>query len=80
MRLLHTPELTVANGAEAIARHPNSAELHLVLAELHAEAGSDRKARALAREALLLDPLGAETRCRARRLLESADGEAGDCD
>jgi TolB-like protein len=80
LRLLHTPELTVANGAEAIARHPNSAELHLVLAELHAEAGSDRKALLLAREALRLDPLGADTRCRAQRLLEPADGEAGDCD
>ena len=80
LRLLHTPELTVANGAEAIARHPNSAQLHLVLAELHAEEGSGRVIRALAREALLLDPLGADTQCRAQRLLEPADGEAGDCD
>ena len=80
LRLLHTPELTVANGAEAIARHPNSAQLHLALAELHADEGSDRKMRSLAREALLLDPLGAETRCRARRRLEPVDGEAGDCD
>jgi TolB-like protein len=80
LRLLHTSELTMPNGAEAIARHPNSAPLHLVLAELHAEAGSDRRMRALAREALLLDPLGAETRCRARRLLGPADGETGGCD
>jgi TolB-like protein len=79
LRILHTPELTVANGDGFIARHPNSAQLHLRLAELHAEAGSERRMRALAREALLLDPLGAETRCRARRLLEPADGETGDC-
>jgi len=80
LRLLHTSELTVANGAESIARHPNSAQLRLALAELHAEGGSERKKRALAREALLLDPLGADTRCRAQRLLQPADGEAGDCD
>jgi TolB-like protein len=80
LRLLHTPELTAANGAEAIARHPNSAELHLVLAELYAEAGSDGKMRALAREALLLDPLGADTQCRVQRLPGSANGKAGDCD
>ena len=80
LRLLHTPELTLANGDEAIARHPNSAQLHLALAELHEEEGSIRTMRALAREALLLDPLGAATQCRARRLLEPVDSEAGDCD
>jgi hypothetical protein len=69
-------ELTLADAAEAIARHPNSAQRHLVLAELHSEAGSERRMRSLAREALLLDPLGADTQCRAR----SADGEAGDCE
>jgi TolB-like protein len=80
LRIIHTGELTVANGPGFIARHPNSARLQLVLAELHAEEGSQKRMRALAREALLLDPLGADTQCRARRLLESADGEAGDCD
>jgi hypothetical protein len=70
----------VANGPGFIARHPNSARLYLMLAALHAEEGSHRRMRVLAREALLLDPLGADTQCRARRLLESADGEAGDCD
>ena len=80
LRLLHTPELKVANGADAIARHPNSAELHLALAELHAEEGSARTMQALAREALLLDPLGADTQCSVRRVLEPADSEAADCD
>jgi TolB-like protein len=77
LRLLHTRELTAANGAEFIARHPNSADLYLAVAELHAGEGQDRQARALAREALGLDPLDADTRCRAGRLLESVDG---DCD
>jgi TolB-like protein len=80
LRLLHSQELTVANGAEFIARHPNSADLYLAVAELHAEEGQDRRMRALAREALSLDPLNAETQCRVRRLLESGDGDAGDCD
>ena len=80
LRLLHTPELNVTNGAEAIARYPNSAELHLALAELHAEEGSARKMRLLAHEALRLDPLGTDTRCRALRLLEPADSESGVCD
>lgn len=78
-RLLHTRELTVANGAEFIARHQNSADLYLALAELHAEEGQDRRARSLAREALRLDPLDATTQCRARNLLDPADGDAGDC-
>ena len=80
LRLLHTRELTVANGAEYIARHPNSADLYLVVADLHAQEGQDRSARSLAREALSLDPLNTDTQCRARGLLESADGEVGDCD
>lgn len=80
LRLLESRELTVSNGAEILARHPNSARLHLVLAGLHAEEGSKRRMRARAGEALRLDPLGAETQCRARHLLESADGGAGECD
>jgi TolB-like protein len=80
LRLIHTRELTLANGAEFIVRHPNSARLHLALAKLHAEQGSARRMRAFAREALRLDPLGAETKCHAQKLLQSADTEAGDCD
>ena len=80
LRLLHSEQLPLAQAAEFIARHPNSARLNLVLAERHAEAGSKRRMRALAREALLLDPLGAETQCRARRLLQAADGAESDCD
>jgi TolB-like protein len=80
LRLLHSQELTIANGSEFIARHPNSAQLYLLLAELHAEQGLDRRMRELTREALLLDPLGVDTQCRAQSLLESADNEAGDCD
>ncbi len=80
LRLIHNGELTLANGDEVIARHPNSAELYLTLAELHAEEGQERRAEALLREALELDPLGTETRCRALRLLEPAKDDAGDCD
>lgn len=80
LRLLHAPELTVDNGAEVIARHPNSADLYLAVAELHAGEGQDDRARPLAREALRLDPLNAASQCRARRLLEPADSDAGDCD
>ena len=79
LRLIHTGELTLANGDQFIARHPNSARLRLKLAELHAAEGSERRMRALAREALLLDPLGAETRCSARAMLEPPDREQGDC-
>ena len=75
-----TLQLDVDNAAGYLSRHPNSADLYLAVAELHAEEGQDRRVRALAREALLLDPLGAETRCRAQRLLVSADGETSDCD
>ena len=50
------------------------------VAELHAEEGLDRRVSALAREARRLDPLWAETGCRAQRLLGPADGETSDCD
>jgi TolB-like protein len=80
LRLIHGGELTLANGDEVIARHPNSAELYLTLAELHAEEGLDRRTDALTKEALKLDPLSVETQCRAQRLLASADSESGDCD
>ena len=80
LRLLHAGELTVGNGAEAIARHPNSADLYLAVAELHAGEGQDGRARALAREAVRLDPLDADTQCRAWRLLEPAKDDAGNCD
>jgi hypothetical protein len=82
LQLLNTNvlQLDVDNAAGYLSRHPNSADLYLAVAELHAEEGQDRRVRALAREALLLDPLGAETRCRAQRLLVSADGETSDCD
>jgi hypothetical protein len=36
--------------------------------------------RALAGEALLLDPVFAETRCRVHALLEPEHSEAADCD
>ena len=80
LRLTHGQELNAANGDEAIARHPNSAELYLMLAELHAGEGRNRKADALVKEALRLDPLSAETQCRAQRLLSSAESGSGDCD
>jgi TolB-like protein len=79
LRLIHTRELTLANGAEFIARHPNSARLRLKLAELHAAEGSDTRMRALALEALLLDPLGAETRCSTGAMLESPNREQVSC-
>lgn len=79
-RLLHARELTAANGAESIARHPNSADLYLALAELQANEGQGREARSLALEALRLDPVDATTQCRARRLLDPAKDDAGDCD
>ena len=80
LRLIHNGELTLANGDDVTARHPNSAELYLALAELHAGEGQGRKAEALAQEALRLDPLGDETRCRVQRLLAPADSAPGDCD
>ena len=81
LRLLNTGELplTAENAARYLARHPNSAELYLVVAEFYAAAGSDRRARAHAREAALLDPLGEATRCRTRALLQQGGDPAVEC-
>ena len=81
LRLVYTDELQldVDNAADYLARHPNSADLYLAIAELHAGAGSDRRARAHAREAVLLDPLGTATRCRAQTILGSPEGQESDC-
>lgn len=81
LRLLNTGELplTAENAARYLARHPNSADLYLAVAEFYAAAGSDRQARAHAREAVLLDPLGEATRCRAGALLEQAGDAAVEC-
>jgi TolB-like protein len=82
LRLINTHELQldVDQAANYLSRHPNSAELYLAAAALYAEQGIDRKVQALTHEALLLDPLGSETKCHAQKLLESADDEAGGCD
>lgn len=82
LRLINTrePKLDVDNAAGYLSRHPNSADLYLAVASLHAGASLDSRASALAREALRLDPVDAETRCRAKRLLESGTDDAGDCD
>lgn len=82
LQLLNTNELQldVDHAASYLSRHPNSADLYLAIAELRAEEGLDRRVRALAREALLLDPVFTETRCRVHALLEPEHGEAGDCD
>ena len=66
LRLLNTGELPLSfeNAARYVARHPNSADLYLAVADLYTEAGSQRLARAHAREAALLDPLGTEGRER----------------
>ncbi len=82
LRLLNTNELQLDfDDVEGyLSRHPNSADLYLAIAERHAEEGQDRRARALAGEALLLDPVFAETRCRVHALLEPEAGEAGACD
>ena len=81
LRLIYTDEmqLDVDNAAGYLARHPNAADLYLLVAELHDKAGSHRKARAHAREAVLLDPLGKPTRCRAEALLGASDAGHGDC-
>jgi len=81
LRLVHTRELQldVDHSLRYLSRHPNSAELYLQLAELHHEAGIDRRARAFANEALLLDPLGAATQCRARSLLQSRQDDGNHC-
>ena len=79
LRLTHTREMQLENGAAFVARHPNEAELHMALAELYLEAGDTGEARALAREAALLDPLGDEIQCRARELLESNAEDESAC-
>jgi TolB-like protein len=81
LRLIHTNELEldIDNAADYLDRHPNSVELYLAVAELHAAAGSHRRARAHAREAALLDPLGEATRCRTQALLESPAAQDSDC-
>jgi len=81
LRLVHTRELKldVDHSLRYLSRHPNSAELYLLLAELHHDAGVDRRARALANEALMLDPLGTATQCRARALLQSPQDDGMRC-
>jgi hypothetical protein len=79
LRLVNTRELSSQNGAGHVARHPNAAALYLALAGLHDEAGEKRAARVLVNEAMLLDPLGAATKCRAQELLEFADVDDGAC-
>lgn len=81
LRLIYTDEmqLDVDNAAGYLARHPNAADLYLLVAELHDKAGSHRRARAHAQEAVLLDPLGKPTRCRAEALLGASDAGHGDC-
>lgn len=81
LRLIYTDELEldIDNAADYLDRHPNSADLYLAVAELYAAAGDHRRARAHAREASLLDPLGEATRCRTRALLESPGGQESDC-
>jgi len=81
LRLVHTRELQldVDHSLRYLSRHPNSAELYLLLAELHHDAGIDRRARALANEALMLDPLGAATQCRVQALLQSPQDDGMRC-
>jgi len=81
LRVLNTDELPLSagNAARYLARHPNSADLYLRVAQVHDDAGASRRARDHAREAALLDPLGETTRCRSRALLETAGSEAGEC-
>ncbi len=79
LRLVNTRELSRDNAAGHIARNPNAAALYLVLAGLHQEAGEKRKVKALADEALLLDPLGETTQCRVRKLLQSSDNDDSAC-
>jgi len=73
LRLVNTRELRQENTAGYIARHPNAVVLYLALAELHEAAGKSRRVKALAREAMLLDPLGTSTQCRVRELLRSPE-------
>jgi len=79
LRLAHTRELQRENASGYLARHPNAVALYLALAELHHEAGKLRTVKALVNEALLLDPLGASTRCRIRELQESTGNNDSAC-
>jgi TolB-like protein len=79
LRLAHTREMQLDNGARLVAQYPNEVELYFALAGLYLEAGENGEAEALAREALLLDPLGEDTQCHARELLESGTADASAC-
>jgi TolB-like protein len=79
LRLAHTDEMQLADGPAFVARHPNEAELYVALADLFLDAGENGEAKALAREALLLDPLGEDTGCRAREVLESVPPDETAC-
>ena len=81
LRLLYTDELRLEldNAAGYLDRHPNSADLYLAVAELHEKAGSHRRARAHAREAVLLDPLNDEIRCRSAELAGATDAGREAC-
>ena len=66
LRLIYTGDLPLDtdNAPRYLARHPNSADLYLAVAELYGDAGSRRRARAYSREAVLLDPLGEAAKVR----------------
>jgi TolB-like protein len=76
LRLSNTREMQLENGAAFLGRHPNEAELYMMMAELHYDAGDASEVEALVREATLLDPFSTDIQCRARALLES--GTEGD--
>jgi len=76
LRLVNTRELQPGNAAHYLARHPNAVAMYLTLAELYEEAGNRRKAKALAKEAMLLDPVSESTRCRIAGILKSAGNSA----
>ena len=79
LRLVHSRELRLENGAAFLARHPNSVELYVALARLYHDAGETGEAEALVTEAMLLDPLGEDVQCRVRELLESGTEGDGAC-
>jgi len=79
LRIVNTRELQQENAAGHVARHPNAVALYLELAGLYHEAGEKRKTRALVDEAMLLDPLGATTKCRVRELLQLPDNNDSAC-
>ena len=79
LRFVHTNEMQLGNGPAFVARHPNEAELYVALADLFLDAGENGEAEALVREALRLDPLGEETGCRAREVLESVSADESAC-